>query len=274
MAINSYSRCKLSSCNTNLGQVERAFYGINPYISGGILFQPFAGLTASLAKPIGSGTNSFNTDLAFSRVPIYSAGINWNQSADRFSGLITNGFGTASHLNTCCHLTTALVILQTSCTHLILQTHPKFLTPRQQTRKGGLTVNTALVPRHDHSGLINTDDGKNFNRFFGYSISNVAQLNIFSSGTNNNVPQTTNHARFYANDDTWNWRIGGKAVAFSPLRGAPFWGGGHISLGRNIDVANNRIPGYLFAETMGTFELNSKLAININPKSAWSRAGN
>ena len=56
------------------------FYGTNPYVSGGVLFQPFPelGLTASLAQPIGSGTNSFDADLEFSRVPIYSAGINWD----------------------------------------------------------------------------------------------------------------------------------------------------------------------------------------------------
>ena len=36
-----------------------SFYGTNP-TSGGVLFQPFPelGLTASIAQPIGSGTNS------------------------------------------------------------------------------------------------------------------------------------------------------------------------------------------------------------------------
>ena len=72
------------------------FYGTNPYVSGGVLFQPFPelGLTASLAQPIGRGTNSFDADLEFSRVPIYSASINWDLNPRiSLQGLITNGFG-------------------------------------------------------------------------------------------------------------------------------------------------------------------------------------
>ena len=63
------------------------FYGTNPYISGGVLFQPVPelGLTASLAQPIGSGNNSFDADLEFSRVPIYSAGINWTLTRESVS---------------------------------------------------------------------------------------------------------------------------------------------------------------------------------------------
>ena len=71
-----------------------------PYVSGGVLFQPFPelGLTASLAQPFGSGANSFDADLGFSRVPIYSAGINWNLNPRiGLQGAITNGFGQHQH---------------------------------------------------------------------------------------------------------------------------------------------------------------------------------
>ena len=128
------------------------FYGTNPYISGGVLFQPFPelGLTASLAKPIGSGNNSFDTDLEFSRVLIYSAGINWNFNPRiGLKGLFTNGFGTTP--------ATALLALPSdnrlgySASFVYTPGTPDTpqiaLTPRQQTlAKGGLTVNTALVP--------------------------------------------------------------------------------------------------------------------------------
>ena len=57
-------------------------------------------------------------------------------------------------------------------------------------------------------------------------------------------------------------------------KGAPFWGGGYISMGRAIDEVNQRAPGYLFAETMATLELSNKIAINLNPKLAWSGTGN
>ena len=256
------------------------FYGTNPYVSGGVLFQPFPelGLTASLAQPFGSGANSFDADLGFSRVPIYSAGINWNLNPRiGLQGAITNGFGTTP--------ATALLALpsenrlgySTSFVYTpgTADTPQVPLTPRQQAlAKGGLTVNTALVPSDTTTvAWINADNNKSFNQFIGYSISNVLQLNLFSSGSSRNVPQTTEHALYYSKDTDWNWRVGGKAVAFSPLRGALFWGGGYISMGRAVDEVNKRAPGYLFAETMATLELSKKIAINFNPKLAWSGIG-
>ena len=85
-------------------------------------------------------------------------------------------------------------------------------------------MNTALVPPDDSTEFwVNGDGDGNLNGFLGYSLSNVFQLALFSGGLYNNVPQTTPQARLYANDGAYNWRVGGKAVAFSPLRGAPFW---------------------------------------------------
>ena len=63
-------------------------------------------------------------------------------------------------------------------------------------------------------------------------------------------------------------------MAFSPLRGAPFWGGGRITLGRNSDIVNNTGQGYVFAETMLTWEASETVALNLNPKLVLSGAGN
>ena len=255
------------------------FYGTNPYMSGGVLFQPFQtlGLTASLAQPIGSGSNNFDADLEFSRVPIYSAGINWDLNPRiGLQGVITNGFGTTP--------ATALLALPSDnrlgysanfvYTPGTADTPQVPLTTRQQTlAKGGLTVNTALVPPDNATeAWINADSGENFNGFVGYSLSNVFQLALFSGGFYNNVPQATPQARLYANDGAWNWRLGGKAVAFSPLRGAPFWGGGRITLGRS-DQNSSTGQGYVFAESIATWEATKGVAINVNPKVALSGAG-
>ena len=257
------------------------FYGTNPYVSGGVLFQPFPelSLTASLAKPIGNGTNSFDADLEFSRVEIYSAGINWDLNPRiGLQGLITNGFGTTP--------ATALLAMPSEnrlgysasfvYTPGTADTPQVPLTSRQaKLAKGGLTVNTALVPQDGTTeAWANADTRNNFNYFLGHSISNVFQLNLFTSALYKNVPQTNEYAQNFAKDDIWNWRVGGKAVAFSPLRGAPFWGGGYISVGHAIDTVNERAPGYLFAETIATLEVNKKIAINLNPKLASSGIGN
>ena len=257
------------------------FYGTSPYLSGGLLWQPLPqlGLTASVAQPIGSGTNSFDADLNFSRVPILSAGLNWDLNPRiGLRGTLTNGFGATP--------ATGLLALPSdnrlgySAKFVYTPDAPDTPQPPLSRRqrslaRGGLTVNTALVPPDDSTDFwVNADGDGNLNGFLGYSLSNVFQLALFSGGVYNNVPQTTPQARLYANDGAYNWRVGGKAVAFSPLRGAPFWGGARVTLGRNSDIDTNTGQGYVFAETMATWEAHPKLAVNLNPKVAWSGAGN
>ena len=256
------------------------FYGTNIFVSGGVLWQPIPelGLVGSALMPLGPGTNSFNTDLDFTRVPILSAGLNWDLNPRiGFRGLLTNGFGATP--------ATALLALPSdnrlgySASFVFTPDAPDTPQPKLSFRqrslaKGGLTVNTALVPPDDNLDFwLNADSGGNINGFLGYSISNVFQLFLFSGGLYNNVPQSTVQARTYANDGAYNWRVSGKAVAFSPLRGAPIWGAGRISFGRNADP-NNSFQGYVFAETISTWEATPNVALNVNPKVAVSGVGN
>ena len=257
-----------------------SFYGTTPYLAAGLLWQAnqHLGLTATFAQPIGSGSNSFNADLDFSRVPIYSAGLNWDLNPRiGLRGQLTNGFGATP--------ATALLALPSdnrlgySASFVFTPDGPdtpqRPLTKRQRSlAKGGLTVNSALVPPDDSSELwANADESGNVNGFVGYSLSNIFQLQVIG-GLSNDVPQTTPQARLFANDGARNLRIGGKAVFFSPLRGAPFWGGGRITLGRNLDLANTTGQGYVFAETMATWEATQRLALSINPKIAQVGSGN
>ena len=61
-------------------------------------------------------------------------------------------------------------------------------------------------------------------------------------------------------------------MTFSPLRGAPFWGGGRITLGRS-DQNSSTGQGYVFAESIATWEATKEVAINVNPKVALSGVG-
>ena len=255
------------------------FYGTNPFISGGFLFQPIPelGLTASVAQPLGSGTNSFDADLVFSRVPILSAGLNWDLNPRiGFRGLLTNGFGATP--------ATALLTIPSANR---LGYHASFVftpdapdTPQVPLSKrhrslaqGGFTVSSALVPPDDEIEFwLDIDSARNLSGLLGYSLSNIFQLHL--GGTFYN---TTFLAPLQTNDGFFSWRVGGKAVVFSPLRGAPFWGAARITLGRNNDLFNNAQEkngkGYVFAEAMATWEANSNLALNLNPKLVISSAG-
>ena len=255
------------------------FYGTNPYLSGGILWHPIPqlGLTASIAQPIGSGTNSFDSNLRYSKVPVISGGLNWHLNPRiALQGLLTNGFGATP--------ATALLTLPSdnrlgySANFVFSADAPDTpqapLNKRQQSLSlGGLTVNTALVPPDAISiAKVGADTKGNFYTQYGVSLSNIFQLDFYR-GEYNNIPQNTVQARTYANDGAINWRGSGKAVLTSPLRGAPMWSALRVSLGRNMDITNNTAQGYLFAETPLTWEAHSKIALNVNPKVAWSGVG-
>lgn len=256
------------------------FYGTTPFVSAGVLFQPIPelGLSATMAQPIGSGTNSFDSDLVFSRVPIFSAGLNWDLNPRiGFRGLLTNGFGATP--------ATALLTLPSAnrlgynlsfvFTADAPDTPQVPLTKRQRSlAQGGLTVNTALVPSDDEIDLwVNADSLGNISSLFGYSLSNIFQLQFAST-----LYETSFDAPLKTNDGFFSWRLGGKVVAFSPLRGAPFWSAARITLGKSTDLFNNAqekisTNGYVFAEAMATWEVSSNLALNFNPKLLNSAAG-
>ena len=255
------------------------FYGTNSYISGGLLWQPIPdlGLTASITQTLGSGTNSFDRNLKYSRVPVLSGGINWHLNPRiALEGQLTNGFGTTP--------ATALLTLPSDnrlgySAKLVLTPdaadtpQPAFSSKQRSLSLGGLTVNTALVPPDTTSiTRISTDSEGNIDTSIGHSISNIFQFNFYRSSSIN-VPQNNPQSSAYLNDNSTNLRGSGKAVLTSPLRGAPFWSALHLSFGRSVDASNKTAEGYLFAETPLTWEVNPKIAVNISPKLAWSGVG-
>jgi hypothetical protein len=139
--------------------------------------------------------------------------------------------------------------------------------------KGGLSVNTALVPPDGESDLwLSANSSGTADAFWGYSFSNIFQFDLSLSHPNN-VPQNTPQTKNYSQDGSQNIRGGGKLVFLSPLRGAPIWAATHITFGRSIKKDNDS-PGYLMAELMSTWQANSIFALHLNPKIAQSGVGN
>ena len=256
------------------------FYGTNFYIGGGLLWHPIpeVGVTATIAQPLGDGNNNFDMNLNYSRVPVLSGGINLHINPRiALQGQLTNGFGATP--------ATALLTLPSdnrlgySANFVYTPDAPDTpqppLSPIQQSLSlGGLTVNTALVPPDTTSlAKISADQKGNFDMTVGFSTSNIFHLDFYRSNPKS-IPQTSIQSRtFFANDSATSFRGSGKVVLSSPLRGAPIWSALRISFGRSVDGENETANGYLFAETPLTWEVNSKLAININPKLAWTGVG-
>ena len=259
---------------------SREFYGTNPYISGGLMWHPMPeiGVTASIAQPVGNGTNSFDKNLEYSKVPIFSGGINLHLNPRiALQGQLTNGFGLSP--------ATALLTLPSDnrlgysasfvyTPDAVDTPQPSFSPIQQSLSLGGLTVNTALVPTDTTSiAKFSTDNKGSFDTTFGFSISNILHLDFYRSNLKS-VPQDNALSRtYFANNSTTVYRGSGKVVLTSPLRGAPVWSALRLSFGRNIDEETNSANGYLFAETPLTWEVNPKAALSINPKLAWTGEG-
>ena len=251
------------------------FYGTNITMGAGVAWRPSAQVTlfGSGLLPLGPGTNSFNSNLEFQKVPILTGGLNYALNPRiGLEAALTNGFGG----------TPATAVLALPSANQLMYTARMVWNPQamdnpqlpftKRSRSltlGGVTVNTALVPPDGVLNLwANADDKGNVFGQVGWSASNDFQFILFDAGAFQQVSPITPLVSTYANNGGFNQRFGGKAVFLQQLRGAPLTASGAITLGRNYDASS--FQGYLFAEAIGTWEANKRLAFNLNPKLAWS----
>jgi len=233
-------------------------------------------LFASGLLPFGPGTNAFDGDLVYSRVPILTAGA--NIAVNPRIGLeasITNGFGLSP--------ATAILALPSAPTEPMLNGRftwnpgamdspsPRYSRRQASLALGGLSVNTALTPADGTTQLwLNGDSRGNLFGGAGYSVSNDFQFQL-AAGVFNGIEPRNSFVNTYAGNGDINLRFGGKAMVFRPSKSLPLWAAGRISVGRNEDASSKQ--GYLFFETVNTWEATPTLAFNLNPKLAWSGSG-
>ena len=251
------------------------FYGTNITLGAGVAWKPSTQVTlfGSGVLPLGPGSNSFNSELAFQKVPILTGGLNYALNPRiGLEAALTNGFGG----------TPATAVLALPSANQLMYTARMVWTPQamdtpqlafnKRSRSltlGGVSVSTALVPPDGTINLwANADDKGNVFGQVGWSASNDFQFILFDAGAFQQVSPITPLVSTYANNGGFNQRFGGKAVFLQQLRGAPLTASGAITLGRNYDASS--FQGYLYAEAIGTWETNDWLALNLNPKLAWS----
>jgi len=254
------------------------FYGTNISLGLGANYRlgNQVQLFGSAMLPLGPGSNAFDGSLEYSRVPILSAGA--NIAVNPRIGLeasVTNGFGLSP--------ATAILALPSAPSEPMLSARfawspgaldspsPRF-TPRQASLAlGGLSVNTALTPADGTTqAWLNGDSRGNLFGGAGYSVSNDFQFQI-AGGLFNGIEPRNSFVNTFAGNGGLNLRFGGKAMVFRPSKGLPIWAAGRISVGRNEDEISKQ--GYLFFETMNTWEATPTLAFHLNPKVAWSGGG-
>lgn len=243
------------------------FFGTNITLTAAALWKPIPTLRlyASALVPLGPGTNTFNQDLEFSRVPILSGGVQYALNPRiAFDLALTNGYGASP--------ATAVLTLPSS-NELLWMAKWSYVpgasdsaalpwTDRSRSLNlGGLTVGTALIPP---SGRANTwlsiDSGGSWFAHAGYSLSNDFQIfwqaNVYEDVGTSNVFA----ANYVGTSGTFSNQVGGKAIFLHQLRGAPF------SLAASASFGQDKLGGYLFGELIATWEATRWLALTFNPK--------
>ncbi|MEI8251131.1 MAG: hypothetical protein WCF98_08180 [Synechococcus sp. ELA057] len=262
------------------------FFGTNVSVGVGTSYRigDQLQLFTSALLPLGPGTNAFNGQLNFYRVPILSLGANY--AVNPRIGLelqVTNGMGLTP--------ATAILALPSSPTTPMLGGRfiwtvgaldsPRVtFTPRQRSLAlGGVSVSTAVLPPDGTTTLWgNVDSLGNLFGSAAYSVSNDFAFEVaggrFGNAGSAATGATGSAASFldtYQGPGNVNVRFGGKAMVFRPSKTLPLWAAGRITVGRNFQSSSYQ--GYLFFETVNTWEATPWLAFNLNPKLAWSGIG-
>ena len=249
------------------------FYGNNTFLATGFDFDigPNFKFISSYTYLFGPGTNSFDENLNFNRKSIYSYALNWDISpVVGIEGKITNGYGLTPSTSLLTIPSDNKPLYYIGGNYKPFLEDTKFLPLNKNNEMllfGGLTVENALFPEQGISQVeLNYDEKGNLFATYGYSLSNLFQLEL-STGSFNDV-NISNASNFnvqntYLNENTFNYRLGGKLLIFSPQKNDLFWMTLRTSLGRN-EGSNHQ--GYMFSELINTFRVNDWLAFNISPK--------
>ncbi len=243
-------------------------YGNNFYIGSGfgLDIAEDVDLLFSYTTPLGPGNNYFDSELKYSRKQIYSIGLGWDINPKiGIEGKVTNSYGSTP--------STGLLTIPSDnkplySANLIYKPYGEdtLLEPLNDRDKmisyGGITVNNALISKAGTSQInLNYDSKGNLFGFYGYSLSNIFQLEFLNIGRFNDNNISSLYST-YLSENNLNYRLGGKLLIFSPQKDDLFWMAVRTSVGRNDDTNQ----GYLFSELINTFSLNDRIAFNLSPK--------
>ena len=259
-----------------LGTKENT-YGNNFYLGSGFILDISDDIDMyfSYTIPFGPGNNYFDSEVNFNRKSLYSFGFGWDINPKiGIEGKITNSYGSSP--------STGLLTIPSDnkllySANIIYRPSEEdtFLKPLNASDKllshGGVINSNALIPKSGTSQInVNFDSKGNWFGFYGYSLSNIFQLEVVNIGSfeDINLVNDKNKSLFntYLNKNNLNYRVGGKILIFSPQKDDLFWLTLRTSLGRNNDTNQ----GYLFSELINTFRFNDWLAFNISPKYIFS----
>jgi hypothetical protein len=255
------------------------FFGTNIFLGAGIVYQPAKKLQlfGSAMVPIGPGNNSFNSDLAFKRVPIYTGGLRYNLNPRiALEGYLTNGLGE----------TPSTAILALPSDNQLLYAGRLVYTPTRPDERissrplsteklslGGLTVsNAALLTAGTQRIRASVDSSGTYTSRFDLGFSDAFQFDLALGQIATASNPSSSFAQSLLSPGNSTIRGAGTALFFSQPRGDALSTALRLSYGRVL-APDNR-SGYFFGELLNTRELTKTLSVNLNPKVALSGVEN
>ena len=253
--------------------VSKNAYGNNFYLGSGFVLDIVddVDLLFSYTTPFGPGNNYFDSELNYSRKSLYSLGLGWSINPKiRFESKITNSYGSSPATGLLTIPSDNKLLYSANIIYKPYEedTYLKAFNKRDKLiSHGGITVSNALIPKHGTSHInLNYDSKGNLFAFYGYSLSNIFQLELVNIGTFQDINYLVNKDRSlystYLSENNLSYRLGGKLLIFSPQKDDLFWMTVRTSVGRNDDTNQ----GYLFSELINTFRFNDKVVFNLSPK--------
>ncbi len=252
--------------------IGKNFYGNNYFLASSLNYDvaPNVELFGAYTYLFGPGHNSFDENLKYSRFSVYSYGLNWNiNPIIGLEGKITNGYGNTPSTSLLTIPSDNKPLYYLGGTYRPFASDTKFKALNEKDNLllfGGVTVDNALFPERGLTQIsFNYDEKGNLFTFYGYSLSNIFQLEV-QTGSFKNVNlvgnKNSNLKNTFLSKNNLNYRIGGKLLIFSPQKNDSFWLSLRTSGGRNDETKQ----GYLFSNLIGTFRFNDRLAFNFSPK--------
>ena len=247
-------------------------YGSNFYLGGGLVLgiSDNINLLLSYTTPFGPGNNYFDSDLNFSRKSIYSFGLGWHINRKiLIEGKITNSYGASPSTGLLTIPSDNLPLYSANITYKPYE-EDTLLSPLNKRDRlinyGGVTVSNALIPKAGTKQIsMNYDSEGNIFGSYGYSLSNLFQIELINIGSFKSINLEGNNKNIYSTylkDNNVNYRLGGKLLILSPQKEDPFWLSFRATAGRN----DNSNQGYLFSELISTFRFNDWVVFNLSPK--------
>ena len=253
--------------------IGKNFYGNNLFLATGINFnlsEDFQ-LIGSYTFLFGPGHNSFDEYLKFHRKPIYSYGFLWDvNNIIGLEGKITNGYGNTPATGLLTIPSDNQPLYYVGAIYRPSQIDDELFPIKNNDKPllfGGLTVNNALIPARGESQIsLDYDQSGNIFGFYGYSLSNIFQIQLKTGSFNDVTLDKNNNSKLrstYFNKNNYDYRFGAKLLVFSPQKFDSFWMSLRTSVGRN---EGDNHQGYMFNELINTFRINNRVHLNVNPK--------